>query len=109
MYASIQRLAQLPDETLICCAHEYTLSNLKFAHAILPADQDIATYQQQIEQLRSKNLPSLPVKLQFERKINVFYVAMTLIYKENRNNFASRLTCLCFLRITLPKRQLLSF
>ncbi|MBE7751040.1 hydroxyacylglutathione hydrolase [Yersinia pestis] len=72
MYASIQRLAQLPDETLICCAHEYTLSNLKFAHAILPADQDIATYQQQIEQLRSKNLPSLPVKLQFERKINVF-------------------------------------
>ncbi|MFW5391803.1 hydroxyacylglutathione hydrolase [Yersinia sp. 2544 StPb PI] len=72
MYASIQRLAQLPAETLICSAHEYTLANLKFARFILPADQDIATYQQQIMQLRAKNLPSLPVKLQLERKINVF-------------------------------------
>ena len=72
MYASIQRLALLPDETLICSAHEYTLANLKFARFILPADEDIARYQQQIMQLRAKNLPSLPVKLQFERKINVF-------------------------------------
>ncbi|MEY4475921.1 MAG: hypothetical protein RL248_1688 [Pseudomonadota bacterium] len=72
MYASIQQLAQLPDDTLICSAHEYTLSNLKFARSILPADQDIARYQQQIEQLRAKNQPSLPVKLQSERKINVF-------------------------------------
>ncbi|CNI19541.1 hydroxyacylglutathione hydrolase [Yersinia pekkanenii] len=72
MYASIQRLAQLPDETLICSAHEYTLENLKFARFILPSDADIATYQRQIMQLRAKNLPSLPVKLQLERKINVF-------------------------------------
>ncbi|CFQ39969.1 MULTISPECIES: hydroxyacylglutathione hydrolase [Yersinia] len=72
MYTSIQQLAQLPDETLICSAHEYTLANLKFARSLLPSDQDIATYQQQIMQLRAKNLPSLPVKLQFERKINVF-------------------------------------
>lgn len=72
MYASIQQLAQLPDDTLICSAHEYTLSNLKFARSILPADQDIARYQQKIEQLRAKNQPSLPVKLQSERKINVF-------------------------------------
>ncbi|CND12643.1 putative hydroxyacylglutathione hydrolase [Yersinia frederiksenii] len=72
MYSSIQQLAQLPDETLICSAHEYTLANLKFARFILPSDHDIATYQQQIMQLRVKNLPSLPVKLQIERKINVF-------------------------------------
>jgi hydroxyacylglutathione hydrolase len=72
MYTSIQRLAQLPDKTLICSAHEYTLGNLKFARFILPLNQDIATYQQQIMQLRAKNLPSLPVKLQLERKINVF-------------------------------------
>ncbi|WP_145588236.1 hydroxyacylglutathione hydrolase [Yersinia aldovae] len=72
MYASIQQLAQLPDDTLICSAHEYTLANLKFARFILPSDQYIATYQQQIMQLRAKNQPSLPVKLQIERKINVF-------------------------------------
>lgn len=54
MYTSIQQLAQLPDETLICSAHEYTLANLKFARSLLPSDQDIATYQQQIMQLRAK-------------------------------------------------------
>ena len=33
MHASLQRLAALPDDTLIYCAHEYTLSNLRFAYA----------------------------------------------------------------------------
>ncbi|OMQ18509.1 hydroxyacylglutathione hydrolase [Serratia oryzae] len=72
MYHSIQRLAQLPDDTLICCAHEYTLSNLKFSRAILPQDRDIETYQQQVERLRVKGKPSVPTTLQLERKINLF-------------------------------------
>lgn len=72
MYHSFQRLAQLPDETLICCAHEYTLSNLKFARAILPQDRQIETYQQQVERLRAKGQPSVPIMLQLERKINLF-------------------------------------
>ncbi|WON76366.1 hydroxyacylglutathione hydrolase [Serratia sp. UGAL515B_01] len=72
MYLSFQRLAQLPDETLICCAHEYTLSNLKFARAVLPQDRDIKTYQQQVEVLRAKGIPSVPTTLQLERKINLF-------------------------------------
>lgn len=72
MYHSIQRLAQLPDETLICCAHEYTLSNLKFSRAVLPQDRDIETYQQQVERLRAKGEPSVPTTLQLERKINLF-------------------------------------
>ena len=72
MYDSFQQLAQLPDNTLICCAHEYTLSNLKFARAILPEDRGIETYQQQVEALRAKGLPSVPTQLQLERKINLF-------------------------------------
>ncbi|MFC0228893.1 hydroxyacylglutathione hydrolase [Serratia aquatilis] len=72
MYHSFQRLAQLPDETLICCAHEYTLSNLKFARAILPQDREIETYQQQVEMLRAKGTPSVPTTLQLERRINLF-------------------------------------
>ena len=72
MYHSFQRLAQLPDDTLMCCAHEYTLSNLKFSRAILPQDREIETYQQQIEQLRAKGTPSVPTMLQLERKINLF-------------------------------------
>lgn len=72
MYNSFQQLAQLPDNTLICCAHEYTLSNLKFARAVLPEDQEIAVYQQHVEALRVKNQPSVPTNLQLERKINLF-------------------------------------
>ncbi|MFZ1873242.1 MAG: hydroxyacylglutathione hydrolase [Chania sp.] len=72
MYDSFQRVAQLPDDTLICCAHEYTLSNLKFSRAILPQDRDIETYQQQVERLRAKGEPSVPTTLQLERKINLF-------------------------------------
>lgn len=72
MYHSLQQFAQLPDNTLICCAHEYTLANLKFARAILPQDRQIETYQQQVEALRAKGQPSLPTTLQLERKINVF-------------------------------------
>ncbi|PVZ78172.1 hydroxyacylglutathione hydrolase [Serratia sp. S1B] len=72
MYDSFQRLAQLPDETLICCAHEYTLSNLKFASAILPLDDQIRTYQKKVEILQSKGEPSVPTTLQLERQINPF-------------------------------------
>ncbi|MBD8450733.1 hydroxyacylglutathione hydrolase [Serratia rubidaea] len=72
MYHSLQQFAQLPDNTLICCAHEYTLANLKFARAILPQDRQIETYQQQVEALRAKGQPSLPTTLQLERKINLF-------------------------------------
>ncbi|AUQ40783.1 hydroxyacylglutathione hydrolase [Yersinia ruckeri] len=72
MYASIQQLTALPDDTLICCAHEYTLSNLNFARTVLPEDRRIETYQQQIRILRAKNQSSLPSTLQLEREINVF-------------------------------------
>ncbi|QKJ85952.1 Hydroxyacylglutathione hydrolase [Paramixta manurensis] len=72
MYESFQKLAELPDETLVCCAHEYTLSNLKFAHAVLPQDADIERYYREIKELRAKNGVSLPTKLALERKINVF-------------------------------------
>lgn len=72
MYDAFQRLAQLPDNTLICCAHEYTLSNLRFSQAILPEDRDIETYRQHVEALRAKGQPSVPTSLQLERKINLF-------------------------------------
>lgn len=72
MFDSLQRLAQLPDNTLVCCAHEYTLSNLRFARYVLPEDLQIKTYQQQVERMRSKEQPSVPSLLQTEREINLF-------------------------------------
>lgn len=72
MYQSLQKLALLPDSTKVCCAHEYTLSNLRFAHSVLPENIEIETYQQQIELLRTQGQASVPTELQLERKINLF-------------------------------------
>ena len=72
MYDSFQKLNQLPGETLVCCAHEYTLSNLKFAAAILPHDPQITAEYQKIKDLRAENGITLPSKLAHERTINLF-------------------------------------
>ncbi|NDJ58806.1 hydroxyacylglutathione hydrolase [Enterobacteriaceae bacterium 4M9] len=74
MYESFQRLNQLPAETLICCAHEYTLSNLTFALSILPANPDLNEYFLKVKELRAKNHSTLPSTLAIERKINIFFL-----------------------------------
>lgn len=72
MYQSIQKIAALPDDTLVCCAHEYTLSNLQFAHHIWPENEVITQYLQKITQMRDKHQPTVPTTLKTEKKINVF-------------------------------------
>lgn len=72
MYQSFEKLNALPEETLICCAHEYTLSNLKFAAHILPEDEAISQYYREVKELRAKNQITLPTLLKTERKINLF-------------------------------------
>lgn len=72
MYQSFQRINTLPEETLICCAHEYTLSNMKFALSVLPHDMFINEYYREVNELRAKNQMTLPTTLKKERKINLF-------------------------------------
>lgn len=72
MYQSLQKINALPDDTLICCAHEYTLGNMKFAASILPDDRAILDYYQKVKELRAKNQKTLPVTLKNERVINLF-------------------------------------
>lgn len=72
MYQSIQKIAALPDDTLICCAHEYTQSNLKFAHHIWPENTQISQYQEEVAAKRNKNQPTVPTTLKTERKVNIF-------------------------------------
>ncbi|WEP46165.1 hydroxyacylglutathione hydrolase [Cronobacter dublinensis subsp. infanticibi] len=72
MYQSFQKINALPDETLICCAHEYTLSNLKFLVAILPDDPVLTQYYREVKELRAKNQKTLPSILKNERQINLY-------------------------------------
>ena len=72
MYQSLQQINTLPEETLICCAHEYTLSNMKFAQSVLPHDVFINEYYREVNELRAKNQMTLPTTLKKERLINLF-------------------------------------
>lgn len=72
MYQSLQKLSALPDHTLVCCAHEYTLANMKFALSILPHDRAINDYYSEVKELRAKKQITLPVILKNERRNNVF-------------------------------------
>ncbi|OON36459.1 hydroxyacylglutathione hydrolase [Izhakiella australiensis] len=81
MYQSFQTINQLPDETLICCAHEYTLSNMTFAKAIWPENQKIADYYDEIKAMRAENQITLPTTLQHERQINVFLMSQLVELK----------------------------
>lgn len=72
MHRSLQRLADGPDDTQVCCTHEYTLSNLRFAAAVEPGNADIAAHRAQCEALRADGRPTLPSTLGTERRINPF-------------------------------------
>lgn len=72
MLASLDALARLPEATRVCCTHEYTLSNLKFAGVVDPDNEALARYTLDAKALRSKQQPTLPSSIALERKINPF-------------------------------------
>ena len=72
MHASLGKLAQLPDETKIYCAHEYTLANLDFALAVEPDNQDIQQQIRDCKALRSRNSPTVPGTIAREKRVNPF-------------------------------------
>ncbi len=72
MHASLARLAALPDETLVYCAHEYTLANLRFAQVVEPENISVQSYCATVEQLRAQGRASVPFTLARERQINPF-------------------------------------
>ncbi len=72
LYASLQKIAALPPTTQICCAHEYTLSNLRFAQAVDPDNMALLARVARCRTLRANNLPTLPSRLADELATNPF-------------------------------------
>ena len=72
MFASLGRLSALPDETEVYCAHEYTLSNLKFAAAAEPGNADVGATLERVVEMRGRDAITLPSRLDRERRINPF-------------------------------------
>lgn len=72
MHHSLSRFAALPADTRVCCTHEYTLSNLRFAAAVEPGNAERARYQAQCERLRAQGAPTLPSSIGQELAVNPF-------------------------------------
>lgn len=72
MLTSIEKIKQLPHETRIYCAHEYTLDNLEFAEHIEPDNGEISRYKTICMDNRKRGLPTLPSTLKQELQINPF-------------------------------------
>ena len=72
MLDSLGKFASLPDNTRVCCTHEYTLSNLRFARSAEPDNADIEAYQATCIRMREAGLPTLPSSIGLEKRINPF-------------------------------------
>jgi hydroxyacylglutathione hydrolase len=72
MHRSLSKLAALSSNTLVYCTHEYTLSNLAFAVAVEPDNNDLRRYQQSCRAKRDQDQPTLPTNIELERTVNPF-------------------------------------
>jgi hydroxyacylglutathione hydrolase len=72
MVDSIGKLRQLPDNTRVWCAHEYTLGNLKFAITVEPDNLDLQNRYQHVQELRSRGEATIPSLLGVEKRTNPF-------------------------------------
>jgi hydroxyacylglutathione hydrolase len=72
MFASLARLAALPDATLVCCGHEYTQSNARFALHVDPDNAALQARAAEVTRLRAAGTPTVPSTLGSERAANPF-------------------------------------
>lgn len=72
MVDSLAKLAALPDDTLVYCAHEYTLSNLRFAEAVEPGNQALQLRLVADSETRGSKLPTIPSTIGIEKATNPF-------------------------------------
>ncbi|MGO2148804.1 hydroxyacylglutathione hydrolase C-terminal domain-containing protein, partial [Halomonas sp.] len=70
MHTSLNKLAELPADTLVFAAHEYTQADLVFAHAADPENDDVTYALSECEKARALNRPTLPSTIGRELKIN---------------------------------------
>ena len=78
MFANMAKLAALPDDTAVYCAHEYTLSNAKFAVTVEPDNAALASRYAEVIAMRERGEPTVPTSIGAERATNPFMRAATV-------------------------------
>lgn len=72
MLSSLDQLAALPDDTAVYCAHEYTMSNLRFAKEIEPDNQPLLARIRREQDKRDRGIPTVPSQIGLEKQTNPF-------------------------------------
>jgi hydroxyacylglutathione hydrolase len=72
MYTSLQRIAELPEDTALYCGHEYTLANGRFAQQAEPDNAAIASRLREVQAQRDAGRITLPTSVAQERETNPF-------------------------------------
>ncbi|WP_019140597.1 hydroxyacylglutathione hydrolase [Noviherbaspirillum massiliense] len=72
MVGSLEKLANLPDATQVYCAHEYTLSNLRFAHEVEPGNTALSQRIETEKAKRARGEPTVPSSIGLEKMTNPF-------------------------------------
>ena len=72
MHSNLQRLAKLPPDTLVYCAHEYTLANGRFALTVEPDNRALTERMAEVEALRDRGQPTVPTTIALELATNPF-------------------------------------
>jgi hydroxyacylglutathione hydrolase len=72
MWASLSKLAKLPDRTDFYCGHEYTEANGRFALTLEPTNSALQARMDWVRETRAKGLPTIPATLGEEKKTNPF-------------------------------------
>ena len=72
MYASLEKLRALPDDTKVYCGHEYTLANIGFAKGVEPRNSALAARERRDRELRAAGRPTVPSTMREEKATNPF-------------------------------------
>lgn len=72
MWDSFAKIRALPPRTRLCCAHEYTRSNARFALTVEPGNRDLAARAAEVERLAVQGIPTVPTTLGQELAVNPF-------------------------------------
>lgn len=72
MYASLEKLRALPDDTKVYCGHEYTLANIGFAKGVEPQNSALAARERRDHELRAAGRPTVPSTMREEKATNPF-------------------------------------
>ena len=78
LFDSLAKLKVLPADTLVCCGHEYTESNARFALHVDPANTALQAMSQAASAARAAGKPSVPTRMGDELKANPFLTATTV-------------------------------